>query len=82
MTFSVSLFLSLLLLLICYQWSVPVTPLLRGVNMALKKKFKCEVCPYAASTKQHLQRHLKGVHEKSKPYKCQSVLMQLLKGEP
>ena len=39
--------------------------------MAGEKKFKCEMCPYAASRKDTLQRHVKGVHEKVKPHMCE-----------
>ena len=43
----------------------------RGVKLAGEKEFKCEECTYAASTKQRLLKHVKGVHKKLKPYKCE-----------
>ena len=36
--------------------------------MAREKKFKCDKCPYTASDRSNLQKHVKGVHEKVKPF--------------
>ena len=38
--------------------------------MGVEKKLKCEQCPYATSVRGSLQRHMKAVHEKVRPYKC------------
>ena len=34
------------------------------------KSFKCEKCPYAATQKSDLHKHVQGVHEKVTPYQC------------
>ena len=35
------------------------------------RKFKCEMCPYASSRKDHMNDHIEGVHKKSKNHKCE-----------
>ena len=36
------------------------------------KKHKCDKCKYATNRKDHLKKHVDGVHLKLKPFKCQS----------
>ena len=33
-------------------------------------QFSCEQCHYSATTKGNLEIHIRGVHEKRKPFKC------------
>ena len=35
-----------------------------------EKPFKCSICNYSASRKQHLDMHITSVHEGKKPFKC------------
>ena len=41
------------------------------MKMPGEKEFRCDKCPYAASQKGKLQRHVKGVHKNVKPYQCE-----------
>ena len=38
--------------------------------IAIKKKFKCEKCPYSTKYKRDLIAHVNGIHENVRPYKC------------
>ena len=37
--------------------------------MAKRYQFKCDICDYSTSQKQHMKAHIEAVHERKKPNK-------------